>query len=181
MPRIVFCTPEGEAKAQQVIEKLKDAGFSNRDISVILPDPTGNMFLAYEFNHKSQEGTAAGATTGAVAGGILGWLAGVGTLALPGIGPLLMAGPIMAAMAGGAAGAAVGGLSGALIGLGFKEADVHRYVGRIKEGRVMISVHTDDMGEAEKARAIFDAAGIDEGSCVEGAPNEITSDKERAA
>ena len=65
MPRIVFCTPEGEAKAQQVIEKLKDAGFSNKDISIILPDPTGNMFLAYEFNHKSQEGTTAGATTGA--------------------------------------------------------------------------------------------------------------------
>ena len=81
MPRIVFCTPEGEAKAQQVIEKLKDAGFSNKDISIILPDPTGNMFLAYEFNHKSQEGTTAGATTGAVAG-VLGSLFAFGAIKL---------------------------------------------------------------------------------------------------
>jgi uncharacterized membrane protein len=181
MPRIIYCTPDGEAKAEQVINQLKDAGFSSKDISVILPDPTGNMFLAYEFNHKSKEGTATGATTGAVAGGILGWLAGVGTLALPGIGPLVMAGPIMAAMAGVAAGGAVGGLSGALIGLGLKEDDVNRYVGRIKEGRVMISVHTDDPEQEEKARAIFDAAGVEEGSCVEGAPNEIRSDAEKAA
>jgi hypothetical protein len=181
MPRIVFCTPEGEAKAQEVIQQLKDAGFSSKDISLILPDPTGNMFLAYEFNHKSEQGTAAGATTGAVAGGVLGWLAGIGTLALPGIGPLVMAGPVMAALAGVAAGGTVGGLSGALIGLGFKEDDVHRYVGRIKEGRVMISVHTDDAAEAEKARAIFDAAGIEEGSCVEGAKNEIPAEDEKAA
>jgi hypothetical protein len=180
MPRVVFCTPEGEAKAQEVIQELKDAGFSSKDISLILPDPTGNKFLAHDFNHKSEEGTVAGASTGAIAGGVLGWLAGIGTLALPGIGPLVMAGPVMAALAGAAAGGTVGGLSGALIGLGFNEDDVNRYVGRIKEGRVMISVHTDDAQESEKARAVFEAAGVSEGSCVEGAKNEIETKEEAA-
>ena len=181
MPRIVFCTPEGETKAEQVIRQLKDAGFSSKEISLVLPDPTGNKFLAHEFNHKSEEGAVAGASTGAVAGGVLGWLAGLGTLAFPGLGALVMAGPIMASLAGVAVGGTVGGFSGALIGLGFSEDDVNRYVGRIKEGRVMISVHTDSAEEAEKARAIFDTAGISEGSCVEGAKNEIVAEQEKAA
>ena len=181
MPRIVFCTPEGEAKAEEVVNRLKDAGFSSKDISLILPDPTGKKFLAHEFDHKSEEVATAGAGTGAVAGGILGWMAGIGALALPGFGHLVMAGPIMAALAGVAAGGAVGGLSGALLGLGFSEDDVNRYVGRIKEGRVMISVHTDDAQEAEKARRIFDEFGVSEGSCVPGADNEIQDEVKRVA
>lgn len=164
MQHVVFCTPEGEAKAEEVIHQLTQAGFESKDISVIVPDASGKKFLAHDLNHKSEEGAAAGAGTGAVAGGIVGWLAGVGALALPGIGHV--AGPIMAAVAGVAAGGTLGGLSGALLGLGFKEDDVNHYVGRIEEGRIMISVHTENAAEAAKAKDVFETAGLSEGSCV---------------
>ena len=179
MQHVVFCTPEGEEKAQEVIHQLNLVGFTNKDISVIVPDASGKKFLAHEFSTKSEEGAAAGGGTGAIAGGILGWLAGIGALALPGIGHV--AGPVMAALAGVAAGGTVGGLSGALLGLGFKEDDVNRYVGRIEEGRIMISVHTENAAEAAKAKDVFETAGLSEGACVKDTEQQEIIKKDIAA
>jgi uncharacterized membrane protein len=68
----------------------------------------------------------------------------------------------MAALSGAAAGAALGGLTGALIGLGIPEYEAKRYEGKVKEGNVLISVHTEDSAERARARRIFEQAGAED-------------------
>ena len=91
--------------------------------------------------------------------GALGWIAGIGALAIPGVGPFIAAGPIVAALSGVAIGAAIGGVAGGLIGLGIPEIEAKRYEGKIKEGNILISVHTDNSEEITRAKAIFTQAG----------------------
>src|SRR4029450_6120241 len=102
-------------------DALRKAGFSNNDVSVLLPRTGGTKEVGPEKGTKAPEGASTGAGTGAVVGGGLGWLVGIGALAIPGVGPFIAAGPIMAALAGAAVGAAAGGLTGALVGLGIPE------------------------------------------------------------
>jgi uncharacterized membrane protein len=80
-------------------------------------------------------------------------------LAIPGVGPFIAAGPIMAALAGAGIGAAVGGLTGALVGMGIPEYEAKRYEGKIKEGNILISVHSENSEERKRAKEIFERAG----------------------
>jgi hypothetical protein len=162
MAQAVFGLAKSEAQAIAIVDQLKAAGFSPNDISVLLPDKTGTKDFAHEQHTKAPEGAATGAGTGGVLGGTLGWLAGIGALAIPGLGPFIAAGPIMAALSGAAAGAALGGLTGALIGLGIPEYEAKRYEGKIKEGNLLISVHTDDSAERARAKRIFEQAGAED-------------------
>jgi hypothetical protein len=151
----VFCIATSELQAAAIVERLKAAGFSNNDISALFPDRSGTRDFAHRKGTKAPEGATAGAGTGAVLGGTLGWLAGVGALAIPGIGPLVAAGPLAAALSGAAVGGAVGGIAGALVGMGIPEYEAKRYEGKVKEGGILISVHTEDSDEAERAEDIF--------------------------
>jgi hypothetical protein len=162
MAQAVFGLAKNEDDAIRIVEHLKAAGFSSNDISVLFPDKTGTKDFAHEYHTKAPEGAAAGASTGGILGGALGWLVGIGALAIPGLGPFIAAGPIMAALSGAAAGAALGGIAGALIGLGIPEYEAKRYEGKIKEGYVLISVHTDDRTERSRARQIFEQAGAED-------------------
>jgi len=162
MAKAVFCIAQSEAQATTIVDELKAAGFSNNDISVLFPDKTGTKDFAHEQQTKAPEGAATGAGTGGVLGGALGWLVGIGALAIPGLGPLVAAGPIMAALSGAAAGAAVGGLSGALIGMGIPEYEAKRYEGKVKDGNILVSVHTEDSIERDRAKEIFTRAGADD-------------------
>lgn len=159
MARAVFCIAVSQQHAEMIIENLKKAGFSPEDISVLFTDKSGAQTFAHESQTKLPEGAAAGAGTGLVVGAGLGWLAGIGTLAIPGLGPLLAAGPILGALSGAGAGATVGGLAGALIGLGIAEYVAKRFEGELKEGSILVSVHTGDREETRRAKAIVEAAG----------------------
>src|ERR1700691_3271568 len=141
------------------VDGLKAAGFSNRDISVLLPESAGSRDFAHEKGTKAPEGATAGAGTGVVLGGALGWLLGVGALAIPGLGPFIAAGPIMAALAGAGVAGTVGGLAGALIGLGIPEYEAKRYEGRIKDGGILLSVHSDDSTWTKRAKEILEHTG----------------------
>lgn len=138
------------------MDRLRASGFSNNDISALLPDKRGTKDFAHEHNTKAPEGAATGAGAGGVVGGALGWLAGIGALAIPGVGPLIAAGPLMAALSGAAVGAAVGGVSGALIGLGIPEYEAKRYEGKIKEGNILLSVNAEDSKRVSIAKDIFE-------------------------
>ena len=162
MAKAVFCLTRTENQAVMIVDRLKAAGFSNNDISVLFPDTAGTKDFAYEQHTKAPEGAATGAGAGGVLGGALGWLVGIGAIAIPGLGPFIAAGPIMAALSGAAAGAALGGVTGALIGFGIPEYEAKRYEGKIKEGNVLISVHADNSTERERARTIFEEAGAED-------------------
>ncbi len=141
------------------VQALKDAGFRNTDISILLPQNVGNKEFTHEKASKAPEGAATGASTGAVLGGVLGWLAGIGSLAIPGIGPFIAAGPIMAALAGVGAGGAIGGVAGGLVGLGMPEYEAKRYQGRISSGGILLSVHSDDSGWTKRAKEVMERTG----------------------
>jgi hypothetical protein len=142
--KAVFGIAKSEGQAIAIANNLKAAGFSDNDVSVLFPDKQGTKDFAHEQHTKAPEGATAGAGSGAILGGALGWLVGIGTLAIPGLGPFIAAGPIMAALAGAAGGAAVGGLTGALIGMGIPEYEAKRYEGKVKDGNILMSVHTED-------------------------------------
>jgi len=141
------------------VQSLKAAGFSNNDVSALFPESKGTRDFAHEKNTKAPEGATTGAGTGALLGGGLGWLAGIGALAIPGLGPFIAAGPIMAALAGAGVGGAIGGLTGALVGMGIPEYEAKRYEGRVKDGGILLSVHSDNSDQAKKAKAILEGTG----------------------
>src|ERR1700681_2534457 len=158
----VFGIYHTRKQAERSVDDLLAAGFSNDDISVLLPDNQGSKDFAHEKNTKAPEGTTAGVTTGGAIGGTLGLLAGIGALAIPGVGPFIAAGPIMSALAGLGVGGAVGGLIGALVGMGIPEYEAKRYEGRIKEGGVLLSAHCDTSEQITLAKNILKQMGAED-------------------
>ena len=128
----------------------------------LFPDKAGTRDFAHKKSTKAPEGAATGAGTGLVLGGALGWIVGIGALAIPGAGPFIAAGPIMAALSGAGVGAAVGGIAGALVGMGIPEYEAKRYEGKINEGNILISVHTEDSDQADHARDILEHGGAED-------------------
>ena len=158
----VFGIYKSSVQAELAVDRIMSAGFSNNDISVLLPDSRSSKEFAHEKNTKAPEGTTTGATTGGVIGGTLGLLAGIGALAIPGVGPFIAAGPIMGALAGLGAGAAAGGLIGALVGMGIPEYEAKRYEGHVKNGGVLLSVHCDTSDEISRAKELLKATGAED-------------------
>lgn len=154
-----FCIAASREQADRIVDHLKSESFSNNDISVLFPDKGITRDFAHEKSTKAPEVAVAGAGTGGIIGGALGWIAGIGALAIPGIGPFIAAGPIVAALSGAAVGAAVGGIAGGLIGLGIPEFEAKRYEVKLKEGNILISIHTEDAGDIARAKDIFKQAG----------------------
>jgi hypothetical protein len=158
----VFGIYKSSAQAESAVDRLLAGGFSNSDISVLLPDNQGSREFAHEKNTKVPEGATTGVTAGGAVGGTLGLLAGIGALAIPGVGPFIAAGPIMGALAGLGVGGAVGGLIGALVGMGIPEYEAKRYEGRVKDGGVLMSVHCDTSDEIERAKDLLEQTGAED-------------------
>jgi hypothetical protein len=155
----VFGIYTDRSSVDRAVEAFKAAGFSNNDVSALFPENKGTKDFAHEKSTKAPEGATTGAGTGALLGGGLGWLAGIGALAIPGLGPFIAAGPIMAALAGAGVGGAVGGLTGALVGMGIPEYEAKRYEGRVKDGGILLSVHSDSSEETKRAKEILQQTG----------------------
>ena len=158
----VFGIYPNELSVERGVVALRAAGFSNNDISVLFPQSESTRDFAHEKNTKAPEGASAGAGTGVVLGGGLGWLVGIGALAIPGLGPFIAAGPIMAALAGAGVGGVVGGLTGALIGMGIPEYEAKRYEGRVKDGGILLSVHSNNADEVKRAKGILEGTGAED-------------------
>ena len=158
MKKSIFGILKTREQAENVVERLRNAGFMSNDISMLFADTSGTRDFAIEHATKAPEGTTTGGTTGFVVGGVLGWLAGIGSLAIPGVGPFIAAGPIMAALSGAAVGTAVGGIVGALVGMGIPEYEARRYESKIKEGNILISVHAENSEQADRAKEILVAS-----------------------
>jgi hypothetical protein len=156
MERAVFGIAKTDQQADRLLSELQAAGFGPDRISVLLPDREGTRDFAHVKATKAPEGASAGAGAGGALGGALGLLAGLGTLAVPGLGLLIAAGPVLAALSGAAVGAAVGGAAAALVGLGIPELEAKQYEGKIRDGNILVSVHTDEGVERRLAHEIFE-------------------------
>src|SRR6478752_7813180 len=176
MKRSALCLVDTETRADAIVERLRSAGFSDNDISVLFPDKGSTRDFAHKKATKMPEGATVGASTGGVVGGTIGLLAGIGALAIPGLGPFIAAGPIMAALSGGAIGAGVGGLTGALVGLGIPEYEAKRYEGKVKEGGILISVHSESNDETNRAKNIFKEEGAHDISSTDEAHSDVKAE-----
>ena len=172
----VFGIYPNQTSVETGVSALRTAGFSNNDISVLFPSTDSTKEFAHEKSTKAPEGASTGAGTGALLGGGLGWLVGIGALAIPGLGPFIAAGPIMAALAGAGVGGAVGGLTGALIGMGIPEYEAKRYEGRVKDGGLLLSVHSATAEEIKRAKVILEQTGAQDISST----GEAAAEKELA-
>jgi hypothetical protein len=175
----VFGIYPNRTSVDSAVNALKAAEFRNTDISVLFPESAGTRDFAHDKSTKAPEGATTGGGTGALLGGGLGWLVGIGALAIPGLGPFIAAGPIMAALAGAGVGGAVGGITGALIGMGIPEYEAKRYEGRVKDGGILLSVHSDSSEWTKKAKEILERTGAEDISSTGEATAE-KGDKARA-
>lgn len=156
--KAVFGIFMSRTAVEQGVERLKLDGFASSEISVLMPEGGSEKF-AHENATKAPEGATAGAGTGLVLGGALGWLVGAGALAIPGVGPFIAAGPIMALLAGAGTGAALGGIAGGLLGLGIPEYEAKRYEGLVKDGGILLSVHTGTSEAVKRAKMALEQSG----------------------
>jgi len=150
------------ARAERAVRDLKDAGFTDSEIGILMQDRAEARKFAEDTGTKAGEGAAAGAATGGILGGVVGLLAGVGALVIPGIGPIVAGGALASTLAGAGIGAAAGGLAGALIGMGIPEEEARYYERGFREGGILVTVDTTAVRKAE-ARQILLNAGADFG------------------
>ncbi len=155
----VFGIVASRPEAESIVTALQGTGFTANDISVLFPDKGATRDFAHQEGTKAPEGAAVGTGVGVLAGGALGLLAGIGMIALPGLGMLIAAGPVMATLGGAAVGGAAGSLVGALVGMGIPEIQAKIYEGKIRDGNILVSVHTDDGKRVDAARKIFEGMG----------------------
>lgn len=157
MKRAEFGLAKSEDQASSIVNQLNGAGFSEKDISVLLPDRDNRHFAHVEHN-KALEWAAVGGGLGVVLGGALGCLMGLGTLPNPWVGPLVAAGPAIAALVGAGAGAIVGGIIGYFMGVRRPTFEAILYEGKMDGGNILISVLTGDATERDRVKAIFNNA-----------------------
>lgn len=163
MKRAAICIVPDRAHAEIIITELQSAGVRNDDISVIFPhDEDTKGFAQNQLGIKEPETVMMGVGAGGFIGGTLGLLAGVGALAIPGIGPLIAVGPLVALITGAMTGAALGAVTTSLLTIGVPEHQAKHYEGRIKNGGLLISVHSEAAEEVARAHAIFEHAGAED-------------------
>ena len=160
--KAVFGILRTRSEAEALVGDLHAAGFSQSDISVLFPDKGSTRDFAHQQGTKAPEGGLIGTGVGGLAGGALGLLAGIGAIALPGLGALIAAGPVMAALGGAAVGAAAGGMVGALVGLGIPEIQAKIYEGKVKDGNLLVAVHTADAKQVDVAKRMFEKHKVED-------------------
>src|SRR5438552_15506416 len=145
---VVFGIYPNESELVDAIEQLKLVGFRATDLSIMLPENLGSKDIGHEKHTKAPEGAVAGAIAGAVIGAALGWLTNAGFIQIPsqlnGASVLTTAGPVIAIFAGIGALGLVGAILGAVVGAARPEYEAKRYQGRIRSGRILLSVHCDN-------------------------------------
>src|SRR6478672_2278712 len=72
--RSAFGIYPDQGAVEQAVIALKDSGFRNTDISVLVPDNVGTKDFAHQKSTKAPEGAVAGGSIGALIGGSLGYL-----------------------------------------------------------------------------------------------------------
>jgi hypothetical protein len=144
----VFTDSEQACHAYDILRKDR---FSERDLSVVgrqqageqsKDDPERPARLAGQL----AEGAAKGGLLGGAAGGILGFIGGAIAFGIPGIGPAVGAGVWASLAAGSAAGATAGGMA-----LAFGKMWELRYRDLVRDGRVVLAVHTDHEDDIKRA------------------------------
>jgi len=155
-------------QALAAVRALKDAGFADREISLVASTATA---YGKEVESPAAEDAAEGVGIGGVVGAAAGLLAGLGILAIPGIGPVVAAGWLASTVAVGAAGAVAGGATGGIIGSltssGVPESEAHVYAESVRRGDTLLTVRVSDDREIEATRILSRFPNVSSASWAE--------------
>ncbi len=157
MQKTVLGVFDNTTQAERAVDDLQRKGFKENEISIVAKKATAGRGGRGRGDMEAGPDISGGVTTGGAIGGVAGLLAGVGALAIPGIGPIVAAGPIAAALSG----AVTGGIAGGLIDWGIPEDVGERYEQRVREGKVVAMVRTNDT-RINEAADIFRRHGAHE-------------------
>ncbi len=149
-----MCTVQNRNHAERVFEWLFSAGFSNQDISALLPNKVRTRDSAV-----IRQPLASGATcvnNGCILGQTLGLLKGLSALSIRGLGQCEVAGPLYAALRAAAVDAV--GLTGAFIRMGIPRFEARRFEAKAKGGNLLVFVRTDSDDAQSRVMEIFNAA-----------------------
>jgi hypothetical protein len=160
--RTVAATFPNPADAEKAILELKEAGWVDADIGVLMRDRDEQGQIVHETGGSlAAEGAATGFIGGGLIGGIVGIMVGLSAAAIPGVGPVIAGGILGATLTGAGVGAAAGGLVGGLVGLGIPEEEAVYYERGFEQGHVVLAVQAN--GRASEAANIMDRNGGDLG------------------
>jgi Na+-transporting methylmalonyl-CoA/oxaloacetate decarboxylase gamma subunit len=144
---------------QHALDKLRQAGFTKDEISVVMmKEPVHGHESGEE---KGTEAAEIGAGAGALAGGILGWLAAGSILAIPGVGALFVVGSIASALVGATALGGMGALIGSFMGHGVAKETAKEYEARLKRGDTLLSVECGETDRQLQAKGILESTGAE--------------------
>lgn len=154
--KTVLSTFPNRDVAEKAVAELRRNGFGD-DISIIAKDEQNKDQNRY--GTMDTDSVTDGAATGGMLGGLAGLAVGAGALAIPGIGPLIAAGPI----AGLLSGAATGGIAGGLVDWGIPQERSKFYEDKVKQGKILVSINTDDnrINEAADTLRRFGAQDVE--------------------
>ncbi|MFJ7666410.1 general stress protein [Lysinibacillus sp. NPDC097195] len=133
---------ENEQRVAEVVEDLKENGYTTEEISVIARKANDLSENTEEVKPSTMDGALAGAATGAAIG-IAGVIAGLSTILIPGFGAVLAAGPIITTIGGAVVGAnsGAGGLKHALMEMGVPDDEAERYSKDAEDGKFLVLLH----------------------------------------
>jgi hypothetical protein len=163
---VIGLFPDPDAAAQAV-RQLKDAGFTNEEIGVIVPNvsPEGTPLVVGEDLDVEAEGVKTGAATGGIVGGLLGL---IGSLLIPGLGAVTLGGVLASTLLGAGVGAVTGGLIGLLVGMGASQVEAEYFDRGVRAGGTLLTIQPAPARAAE-ARGILQGAGADLGPSAQSA------------
>jgi len=152
----VLCTVQTPGQVVSIINELRDVGFPYHDISILLPDLSAKKIDMSSRNRIDvPEDTLEDADPSEIIEGALGWVVGIRSLSVPDAGSFIAVGPIVDTLSDAVLGLTLGGLMGALNSMGLSDFEAKQYEDSLKKGSVLLSVHTDDLGEKICIKAIF--------------------------
>jgi len=151
MANVITGLFDTESAAENAVSQLKQIGYQENEISIIMKDRAAAKEFAVETGSKTMEGVGTGAAIGGTIGAVLAGLLAVGSVTIPGVG-LIAAGSLAAMLAGAGAGGIAGSLVGWLVGAGIPEDVAPYYERGLAEGGVVVAVaaHPGDEARAQK-------------------------------
>ncbi len=144
-------------ESETALSKLEHAGFTEKEITVLVTEETRGKHFGIKENTKADEGVSTGAALGGLAGAIALGIGSAGTLLIPGLN-LIVSGALVGSLVGLGAGAATGGLIGGLVGLGIPEHEAKLYEAAVRKGAILVAVESRDDDTTDRIKAIFRGA-----------------------
>lgn len=152
--KIITAIFDTRIESETALSKLEHAGYTQREITVLVTEETRGKHFGIQANTKADEGAVTGATLGGVAGAIALGLASAGTLLIPGLN-LVVSGALIGGLVGLGAGAATGGLIGSLVGLGITEHEAKLYEDAVRKGSILVAVESRDDESTNRIKDIL--------------------------